>query len=127
MSDAAQKWRGLFIRYALTFIAISLPVASACSREGEAGRLQLSFLSGSEDGTRTGPGNATQERLEQSPVPPPQGDNADFDGVWTFTSAGCPYTGSLLAKIVGGKIIVKGGSGQVDRDGTCIRSGPGTA
>jgi len=59
------------------------------------------------------------------PVPAPQGDNGDFDGIWTFTSAGCRYTGSLLAKIVGGKIIVRGGSGQVDRDGTLHSVGAG--
>jgi len=39
-------------------------------------------------------------------------------------AAGCSRTGSLPALIRGGKITVKGGSGQVDPDGTCIRSAP---
>ena len=55
----------------------------------------------------------------------PQEDNKNFDGVWTFTSAGCPYTGSLPARIVGGKIIIRGGSGLVDSDGTLHSVGAG--
>jgi hypothetical protein len=54
-----------------------------------------------------------------------QEENKTFDGAWTFTSAGCPYTGSLPARIVGGKIIVRGGSGQVDPDGTLHSVGAG--
>jgi len=51
--------------------------------------------------------------------------NNSFDGAWTFTSAGCRHTGSLPAMIVGGKIIVRGGSGQVDPDGTLHSVGAG--
>ena len=46
------------------------------------------------------------------------GNTTNFDGAWTFTSAGCRYTGSLPAIIAGGRIIVKDGSGKVDPDGT---------
>jgi hypothetical protein len=42
-----------------------------------------------------------------------------------FTSSGCPYTGSLPARIIGGKIIVRGGSGQVDPNGTLHSVGAG--
>jgi hypothetical protein len=59
------------------------------------------------------------------PPPTPQDDTRNFDGVWTFTSAGCTYTGSLPARIVGGKIIVRGGSGRVDPDGTLHSVGAG--
>jgi len=52
-------------------------------------------------------------------------ESNNFDGIWTFTSAGCRRTGSLSAKIVGGKIIVKGGGGQVDPDGTLHSVGAG--
>ena len=42
-----------------------------------------------------------------------------------ITSAGCRYTGSLPAMIVGGKIVIQGGSGQVDPDGTLRSVGAG--
>ena len=110
---------------AFVFVAVLFCDASALSRESDAARLGLAFLSGPEDQAATGPGSATQQPRDEMPVPAPQGDNGDFDGIWTFTSAGCRYTGSLLAKIVGGKIIVRGGSGQVDRDGTLHSVGAG--
>ena len=53
---------------------------------------------------------------------PPPAEAAPFS---TFTSGGCPYTGSLPARIVGGKIIIRGGSGQVDPDGTLHSVGAG--
>ena len=55
----------------------------------------------------------------------PQGDNQNFDGVWTFTGAGCPNSGTVGAKIIGGKIFVRGGGGQVDPDGTLHSVGAG--
>jgi hypothetical protein len=76
---------------------------------------ELAFLSGPKD--------EAQQPAEETP--PPQEDSKNFDGAWTFTSAGCPYTGSLPAKIVGGKIIIRGGSGQVDPDGTLHSVGAG--
>jgi hypothetical protein len=126
MTEVAQKWRRLVIRYAPPVIAACLSITLGYSPQSEAGRLKLSFLSGSEDGTKAGPGDASQEPADEMPVPPLPGENgSDFDGVWTFTSAGCPYTGSLSARIVGGRIIVRGGSGQVDRDGTLHSVGAG--
>jgi hypothetical protein len=125
MTDVAQTRRRLVARYCLLLITVSFVVTLTCARESEAGRLELSFLSGPEDGTRARPGDASQEPVEETPVPPSLGDTRDFDGVWTFTSAGCPYTGSLSARIIGGRIIVRGGSGQVDRDGTLHSVGAG--
>src|ERR1700704_741517 len=55
----------------------------------------------------------------------PEEDNKSFDGAWTFTSARCRHTRSLVALIVDGKIVVRGGSGQVDPDGTLHSVGAG--
>ena len=78
---------------------------------------ELAFLSGPE-------GETSPPSGEVSPSVPQEGNN-NFDGAWTFTSAGCSYTGSLPAKIVGGKIIVRRGSGHVDPDGTLHSVGAG--
>jgi hypothetical protein len=78
---------------------------------------RIAFLSGAAD-DRPQPAEAT-------PPPAPAPDTEAFDGVWIFTSAGCRYTGTLPARIVGGKIIIRGGSGQVDPDGTLHSVGAG--
>lgn len=93
--------------------------ALASSRHGEAaiGGDRMAFLSEPRD-EAVRPG-------EEPPAPSPLDDSKNFDGAWTFTSAGCPHTGSLPAMITGGKIIVKGGSGQVDPDGTLHSVGAG--
>ena len=57
-------------------------------------------------------------------APSPEG-NTGFDGRWIFTSAGCTRTGSLLATIRRGKIIVRGGSGTVSPDGRLHSVGAG--
>jgi hypothetical protein len=61
----------------------------------------------------------------QAPAATPQANNTLFDGKWIFTSAGCTNTGSLPALIRRGKIIVKGGSGFVEPDGTLHSVGAG--
>jgi hypothetical protein len=76
------------------------------------GGVRFSFLSEPQD--------EKQQPAEETPQP--QEDNKNFDGVWTFTSAGCPYTGSLPARIVGGKIIIRS-----IRMAHCIRSARETA
>jgi hypothetical protein len=123
MTDVTRKWPGAMVPYALSLVAVCLADAAAQSRDRQGGR-ELAFLSGPGDEGRTGQGNEAQEPVEEMPAVP-QGGNRDFDGVWIFTSAGCRYTGSLPAKIVGGKIIVRGGSGQVDPDGTLHSVGAG--
>jgi hypothetical protein len=45
---------------------------------------------------------------------------------WIFTGAGCRGAGSVSAVIKGGKVIVRGGGGNVTPDGTSIRSAPAT-
>ena len=121
MGDAAQISRKAAIRCAVLVMALSLSNASARSHESDTKDHRLSFFSG-EDETKTGPETETRPPSEEMPPSTPPGD---FDGLWTFTSAGCPYTGSLPAKIIGGKIIIKGGSGQVDPDGTLHSVGAG--
>jgi len=74
---------------------------------------RLAFLSTSGEGQPPGE------------IPPPPPDVRDFDGRWMFTSAGCKHTGSLVAIIRSGRIIVRGGSGQVEPDGTLHSVGAG--
>ena len=62
-------------------------------------------------------------RRDESSTPEQSG--TDFDGRWIFTSAGCSHTGSLPATIRHGKIIVRGGGGMVDPDGTLHSVGAG--
>jgi hypothetical protein len=125
MIDAARKCRWAVLACVVLFVALPVADAAAQPGESEAGRVQLSFLSGPRDETKTAPAGNVQEPAEAMPVPPPQGDVRDYDGIWSFTSAGCRNTGSLLAKIVSGRIIVRGGSGQVDPDGTLHSVGAG--
>ncbi len=81
---------------------------------------RLSFLS------RPGDPDAKPERpVEEPPRTMPQDDSRNFDGQWVFTGSGCPNAGSVSAKIIGGKIFVKGGGGQVDPDGTLHSVGAG--
>jgi hypothetical protein len=104
---------------ALSIISSNLSDATARSPRTDIGAAgtELSFLSGRDGETQPPAG-------ETSPSTP-QADSKNFDGAWTFTSAGCPYTGSLPARIVDGKIIIRGGSGQVDPDGTLHSVGAG--
>jgi hypothetical protein len=81
------------------------------------GHSRISFLSE--------PRDEAKRPAEETPRAAPQEENNIFDGTWTFTSAGCRHTGSLPAMIVGGTIIVKGGSGKVDPDGTLHSVGAG--
>jgi hypothetical protein len=92
-------------------------MARSYRNDPEAGGAKLAFLSGAD--------KQTQQPATETPLPTPPDDSRNFDGSWTFTSGGCTYTGSLPARIVGGKIIVRGGSGQVDADGTLHSVGAG--
>ncbi len=102
---------------ALTIIA-SGPLAALAqpgSTGGSVGDTEISL---------SGPRNETDRPAEEAPRSPPQ-DNGSFDGVWKFTSAGCSHAGTLPAIITGGRIVVQGGSGQVDADGTLHSVGAG--
>lgn len=87
---------------------------------GDAGvdhRSRMAFLSE--------PRDRASQPAEEPPPAASHEENNSFDGAWTFTSAGCRGTGSLPARIVSGKIIIRGGSGQVDPDGTLHSVGAG--
>ena len=114
-----QMRSGKALACALLIMASNPSETLAQSRrtDPDLGSFKTSFLSEPRD-----------EAARPAEVPPgsaPLQNNRAFDGAWTFTSAGCRYTGTLPAKIVDGKIIVKGGSGQVDPDGTLHSVGAG--
>jgi hypothetical protein len=102
----------------LTALLVTAPQASnAIAKPSLSERIangQLAFLSEPD---------ANHQPAEVAPAPAP--DRTAFDGRWAFTSAGCPNTGSLNAIIKQGRIIVRGGSGQVSPDGTLHSVGAG--
>jgi hypothetical protein len=114
VDDVIQMWLRVALWCAFFVIASNPSHALAQSSHADAGidNIRMSFLSDSprEQPAELAPGSAPQQ---------------SYDGAWTFTSAGCRYTGSLPARIVGGKIIFRGGSGQVDPDGTLHSVGAG--
>jgi hypothetical protein len=59
------------------------------------------------------------------PVLPPGTEANPFDGRWKFTGAGCRGAGSVSAVIKGGKVIVRGGGGNVTPDGIIHTVGAG--
>ena len=90
-------------------IAMVLLAAAVCLTGSPA----MAFLSGDNGSS------------EPTSVLPPTAETDAFDGHWTFTSAGCRYTGSIGAVIKHGRVIVRGGSGQVNPDGTIHTVGAG--
>jgi hypothetical protein len=77
---------------------------------------QLAFLSNSEKGQLPAP--------DISPLLPPPVVNP-YDGRWLFTGAGCRGAGSVMAVIKNGKVIVRGGGGNVTPDGIIHTVGAG--
>jgi hypothetical protein len=118
VNDVILMWRMPALWCALLFVAChsSAALARPSPTDVSSGDSRLAFLSKDHD---------AQRPVEETPPAPPQEDKQSFDGVWTFTSAGCRYTGSIPAKIIGGKIVIRGGSGQVDPDGTLHSVGAG--
>jgi len=112
-----QMWLRTALSCGLLVIASNPSATLAQSRDTDAGigNIRMAFLSAPRD-------EATRPS-EEIPRAVPQADNGNFDGAWI--SAGCPYTGSLPAMIAGGRILIRGGSGQVDPDGTLRSVGAG--
>jgi hypothetical protein len=119
MNDVIQMGLRMALGCVLLIIASAPSDALAQSRNTDpaAGGPRLSFLSE--------PRSEEQQPDEDMPRATPEEDNKSFDGAWTFTSAGCRHTGSLVALIIDGKIVVRGGSGQVNPDGTLHSVGAG--
>src|SRR3984957_9746762 len=65
---------------------------------------RLAFLSNSEKGQ--------QPAIEVPTLPPPPEANP-FNGRWKFTGGGCRGAGSVSAVIRDGRVIVRGGGGNV--------------
>src|SRR5437868_6813528 len=84
----------------------------------QAGGAVLAFLSGSKD--------EAQRPTEETP-PLPTDDSKNFDGAWTFTSAGCPYTGRCRPALSAARLSSGAEAGRSTRMAHCIRSGPETA
>jgi hypothetical protein len=115
--SSARKSIAALLGACLVAVPGALPGASAQSRPPDANAAgdTIAFLTEHRSG----------DSEQQAPAATPQPDNTLFDGKWIFTSAGCTHTGSLPALIRRGKIIIKGGSGFVEPDGTLHSVGAG--
>ena len=94
-------------------IAAPILLNATASRSSET---QLAFLSNSDKNP--------QPAIEIPALPPPQEANP-FDGRRKFTGGGCRGAGSVSAVIKGGKVIVRGGGGNVTPDGIIHTVGAG--
>ncbi|SDS25713.1 hypothetical protein [Bradyrhizobium canariense] len=119
IARSARRWVALLLSV-FVVAASKVPAASAQSTPTgiSIGSNKIAFLSEHRS-------DDTDRPAEEAPPSAPPQDNTGFDGRWIFTSAGCPHTGSLPAVIRRGKIIVRGGSGFVEPDGTLHSVGAG--
>jgi hypothetical protein len=88
-------------------------IGATASHSSEA---QLAFLSDAEK---------AQPPAVGIPMLPPPPEANSYDGRWVFTGAGCRGAGSVSAFIKGGKVIVRGGGGNVTPDGIIHTVGAG--
>jgi hypothetical protein len=91
----------------------TLPGATA-SRANES---RLAFLSNTE--------KEQAPAIVEVPTLPSRPEANAFDGRWIFTGAGCRGAGSVAAVIKDGKVIVRGGGGNVTPDGVIHTVGAG--
>lgn len=94
-------------------LLVTLTALSATA--AQAGKIRLAYLSSSE--------KARPPEAERPALPPPEAN--PFDGRWIFTGAGCRGAGSVVATIKNGKVIVRGGGGNVTPDGIIHTVGAG--
>jgi hypothetical protein len=104
----------------LAILVAAVSPSGLCAQSGSAGG-----SIGDENRSLSGPRHEADRPAEEAAPVSPGGPNNSFDGVWAFTSAGCPHTGTLPAIITGGRIVVQGGAGQVDPDGALHSVGAG--
>jgi hypothetical protein len=100
----------------LAALLLSAPVllSATASRASET---RLAFLSNSEkEQART---------IVDVPTLPAPAEANPYDGRWIFTGAGCRGAGPVSAVIKGGKVIVRGGGGNVTPDGIIHTVGAG--
>jgi hypothetical protein len=94
--------------------ALLVSVLLGTSRANEA---QFAFLSKSE--------KEQASKIVDVPTFPSPPEANTYDGRWTFTGAGCRGAGAVAAVIKGGKVIVRGGGGNVTPDGIIHTVGAG--
>lgn len=98
---------------ALLFVSASiLPGVTVSS----ASDTRLAFLSNSE--------KDRAPAIVDIPTFPSAPEVNPYDGRWIFTGAGCRGAGSVSAVIRGGKVIVRGGGGNVTPEGSSTRLAP---
>ena len=97
----------------LAALLVSVLLGTMTSRANE---VQLAFLSKSEK---------EAPRIVDVPTFPSPPEANTYDGRWTFTGAGCRGAGAVAAVIKGGKVIVRGGGGNVTPDGIIHTVGAG--
>ena len=94
--------------------ALLVSVLLGTSRANEA---QFAFLSKSE--------KEQAPTIVDVPTFPSPPEANTYDGRWTFTGGGCRGAGAVAAMIKGGKVIVRGGGGNVTPDGIIHTVGAG--
>jgi hypothetical protein len=110
-------------------INASASPAQSIAAASDAGEIEMAFLSDKD--TRPPPEATLPQEPSQEPAQDKPGFNSDtnyntaFDGKWTFTSAGCPVSGTARVTIKGGKIIARNGGGFVTPDGALHSFGAG--
>lgn len=96
-------------------LLVSVPVLLGATGS-RANEIRLAFLSNSEEKTPA---------IVEIPTLPSLPDANSYDGRWIFTGAGCRGAGSVSAVIRGGKVMVRGGGGNVTPDGIIHTVGAG--
>ena len=109
--------RTTFIAARLVCLAALFISASILPGVSSASDTRLAFLSNSEK--EKAPAIVDVPTLPSAPEVNP------YDGRWIFTGAGCRGAGSVSAVIKGGKVIVRGGGGNVTPDGIIHTVGAG--
>jgi hypothetical protein len=99
---------------AALLVSVSVLTGAMASRANEA---QFAFLSKSE--------KEQAPTIVDVPTFPSPPEANTYDGRWTFTGAGCRGAGAVAAVIKGGKVIVRGGGGNVTPDGIIHTVGAG--
>ena len=104
--------RSAWLAALLLSAPVLLSAMAAC-----AGEARLAFLSNSE--------KEKAPAIVDVPTLPAPLEANPYDGRWIFTGAGCRGAGPVSAVIKGGKVIVRGGGGNVTPDGIIHTVGAG--
>jgi hypothetical protein len=104
--------RSACLAASLVFVPILLSATVSLASE-----TRLAFLSNSE--------KEQAPAIVDVPTLPAPLETGPYDGRWIFTGAGCRGAGSVSAVIRGGKVIVRGGGGNVTPDGIIHTVGAG--